>query len=392
MSRLALALLLAAQGAPAPAPGASAPSAPSAPTVASEKARLDGIAAELEARVAALKDLDNQQRNLTNSLGELDESLARLAEEAERARARHDALVAELATLELKTGLDEDALVDARARLEARLRVLYVAGEGGAVRALLGAEGFGELALRRRVRRSLAENDAKLVDEVARIEGALRDQRARLKAAAVEAEGVRQQLDGQRALLVATREERAAALGRIASERRLTERQQAELEQRRREVAMLIGRLAEESVRRPMAPARPRGKLGRNLPWPVEGQLIRRFGVVVEKDSKAEIVSNGIEIRADDGAPVQSIADGRVAFVGWLRGFGRLVIVDHGSGVHSLSGHLSKAAVASGDEVRRGQTIAFVGDTESTNGPKLYFELRENGRPRDPAPLLRAGP
>ncbi|OGQ26756.1 MAG: hypothetical protein A2138_23480 [Deltaproteobacteria bacterium RBG_16_71_12] len=383
MTALACVLLLAVPAQPAPAP---------APTVATEKARLDAIAAEIEARVTALKDLDNQERSLTNSLGELDESLARLADEAERAKARHDALAAELGALAQDTGLDERALADAHRRLEARLRVLYLTGEGGAVRALLGAEGFEELALRRRFLRELAESDAKLVAEVARIEGSLADKRARLRAAAVDAEQVRRQIDEQRSLIAATREERGAALARIASERKLTQRQQRELEQRRAAVASLIGRLAEESVRRAIVPARPRGRLGRNLPWPAEGMVIRRYGIVVEKDSKAEVVSNGIEIRADQGAPVQAVADGRVAFVGWLRGFGRLVIVDHGGGVHSLSGHLAKAAVAVGDEVRRGQTIAFVGDTESTNGPKLYFELRENGRPRDPTPLLRAAP
>ena len=381
MTTLALVLLVAAQAAPAPAP-----------TVATEKARLDAIMAELDARVAALKDLDNRERSVTNSLGELDESLARLAEESERARARHDALVAELAALETATGLDERSLTQARRRLEARLRVLYVSGEGGAVRALLGAEGFQELALRRRYVRELADNDAKLVNEVARIERAVADQRARLRAAAVDVEQVQRQLDQQRTLMAATRAERGAALTRIATERSLTLRQQRELEQRRVAISNLIGRLAEDSVRRPMVPARPRGRLGRNLPWPAEGVVIRKFGIVVEKESKAEIVSNGLEIRADQGAPVQAIADGRVAFVGWMRGFWRLVIVDHGSAVHTLSGHLSKAAVAVGDEVRRGQTIAFVGDTESTNGPKLYFELRENGRPRDPTPLLRAGP
>ena len=381
MNALLLALVVAAQAAPAPAA-----------TVASEKARLDGIAAEIAARIDALKDLDNQQRSLTNSLGELDESLARLADDAERARQRHDALVAELAGLEVNTGLDEAALGVARRRLEARLRVLYVAGEGGAVRALLGAESFAELALRRRFLRELADSDAKLVGEVARIEGSLATKRARLRAAAVDAEQARRQIDDQRTLISATREERSAALARIGSERTLTERQERELEQHRAAVASLIGRLAEESVRRPIVPARPRGRLGRGLPWPTEGLVIRKYGVVVEQDTKAEIVSNGIEIRADEGAPVQAVADGRVAFVGWLRGFGRLVIIDHGSGTHSLSGHLSKVAVAVGDEVRRGQTIGFVGDTESSNGPKLYFELRENGRPRDPAPLLRAAP
>lgn len=390
MTTLALALLVAAQAAPAPAP--TVPTVPIVPTVASEKARLDAIMAELAVRVAALKDLDNQERSVTNSLGELDESLARLGDEAERARARHDELVAELATLETATGLDEQSLAQARRRLEARLRVLYVSGEGGAVRALLGAEGFQELALRRRFVSELADSDAKLVNEVARIERSVADKRARLRAAAVDVEQVRRQIDQQRTLMAATREERGAALTRIATERSLTQRQQRELEQRRVAISNLIGRLAEDSVRRTIVPARPRGRLGRNLPWPTEGTVIRKFGIVVEKETKAEIVSNGLEIRADQGAPVQAIADGRVAFVGWMRGFGRLVIVDHGSAVHSLSGHLAKAAVAVGDEVRRGQTIAFVGDTESTNGPKLYFELRENGRPRDPTPLLRAGP
>lgn len=352
--------------------------------------RLEQIRVELDQRRAALKDLDNQERSLVESLGGLDEALSGLADEEAVAQQRLDALRAELVSLEARTGLDERALGEARARLAARLRVLYVAGEGGVARALLGAEGFEELALRRRFLSQLAESDTKLVAEVARIEDSVRAQRERLRRAAEEAELTARQIGEQRALLEAARDERQAAIGRISSERELGRRAARELEQKRAELAGFLRNLVEEQNRRPLfAPLRKKGILKDGLRWPLEGVLIRRFGVVKDKDTKAEIVSNGLEIRADTGTPVGAVADGRVVHVGWMRGFGRVVIVDHGEGHHTISAHLSRPAVGRGDEVKRGQTIGFVGDTESTNGPKLYFELRENGRPRDPTPYLR---
>ena len=101
------------------------------------------------------------------------------------------------------------------------------------------------------------------------------------------------------------------------------------------------------------------------------------------------LVSNGIHVRVAAGTPVGAVADGRVVHTGWLRGFGQIVILDHGEGHHTLSAHLAKVLVKRGDRVKRGQTVALSGDTESMNGPKLYFELREDGRPRDPLPYLR---
>jgi septal ring factor EnvC (AmiA/AmiB activator) len=254
----------------------------------------------------------------------------------------------------------------------------------------------------------LTESDAKLVDDVARAEDRVAAQRARLKAAEREAEVTTAQLEEQRQLILATREERQAAITRIAQERALQERAEKELEHQRAELAKLIDRLADEAkklaaeearrlaeeARRKAQPPPPpvrhgKGMLAKKLPWPTEGLVIRRYGVIVEKDTKAEIVSNGIEIRAEEGAPIVAVADARVVHVGWLRGFGRIVLLDHGEGHHTLHAHLSRASVATGDTVRRGQTIGFVGDTESTNGSKLYFELRENGRPKDPGPYLR---
>ncbi|MDP2340660.1 MAG: peptidoglycan DD-metalloendopeptidase family protein [Deltaproteobacteria bacterium] len=358
-------------------------------TVKQAVANLDVLRRELEAKQGAVADLAVQERSLLDSLGELDEGLARLDDDRRFAEERLSKLSIEVATLERARGLDDQELAALKARLQTRLRALVVDGDGGTARALLGAEGFTELALRRRFLRELAETDAKLTADVRRVEASAVTHREELREKLAELELTKKLIDEQRLLLTTTREERGRTLERVRGERVLLKRAADELVGKHRDLQALIGKLAEGPRYQP-----PTGKKGilkkGSLPWPVDGgMVIRKFGSVVDKDTRAEIMSNGIELRIDAGVPVIAVADGRIVHTGWLRGFGRIVIVDHGEGHHTLSAHLSRAVVGRGDEVKRGQTIGFVGDTESQNGPKLYFELRENGRPRDPAPFLR---
>ena len=92
----------------------------------------------------------------------------------------------------------------------------------------------------------------------------------------------------------------------------------------------------------------------------------------------------GIDLRAPRGTPVAAVADGEVIFRGEKRGFGRLVMIDHGGEVVTYYAHLKDFAVASGERVARGQTIGFVGRTGNASGPHLHLELREDGEPVDP--------
>lgn len=344
--------------------------------------------AELERKQAALDGLSTAERSLVESLGSLDESLADLADAKRQATARLEALQAERFALERDAGLDEAELERLRQRLRRRLMTLAVEGEGQAARALLGAESFTDLALRRHLLARVADTDARLVQDVRRVETSALGKRAALIERAREAEQLGRLLAEQEALLTATREERGATLERIRGERAVLKAAQVELLARHRDLQFVVAKLAEGPRYQP--PTGRSGVLRHGLLFPVEGGVvIRRFGSVIDSTTKAEIVSNGIELRADEGAAVVAVADGRVVHSGWLRGFGRIVIVDHGEGHHTLSAHLSQVLVGRGDEVQRGQIIGRVGDTESHNGPKLYFELRESGRPRDPLPFLR---
>jgi SAM-dependent methyltransferase len=85
-----------------------------------------------------------------------------------------------------------------------------------------------------------------------------------------------------------------------------------------------------------------------------------------------------------------AVAGGIVRFAGWFRGYGRIVIVDHGDGFHSISGHLDEIYVKVGVPVEEGEALGTVGETGSLGGPSLYFELRQDGQPIDPEPWLAA--
>ena len=124
------------------------------------------------------------------------------------------------------------------------------------------------------------------------------------------------------------------------------------------------------------------------LLWPVKGPLLRRFGRQKHEAFNATVFSTGIEIKAKEGTPVRAAESGRVVFLDWLTGYGRVMIVDHGSSFHSLYGHLQDTAAGVGSRVNRGAVIGTVGDTGSLGAPSLYFEVRHYGQPADPRRYL----
>ncbi len=128
------------------------------------------------------------------------------------------------------------------------------------------------------------------------------------------------------------------------------------------------------------------------LPFPTKGYIEVGFGRVENPFFKTETLQQGIDIRAGLGTPVRAVAPGSVAFSGWLKGYGNMVILDHGSGYHSLYAHLRNTAVAKGATVAEDEAIGEVGDSSSLKGAYLYFEIRRGSVAFDPRPWLRGEP
>ena len=124
------------------------------------------------------------------------------------------------------------------------------------------------------------------------------------------------------------------------------------------------------------------------LPWPVNGRLLARFGDPRGDDVRAKW--DGVMIGATPGSQVRAVHGGRVVFADWLRGAGLLVILDHGNGYLSLYGHNQSLLKNAGDVVKAGEAISTVGDSGGQSSAGLYFGIRQQGRPSDPAQWCRA--
>lgn len=125
------------------------------------------------------------------------------------------------------------------------------------------------------------------------------------------------------------------------------------------------------------------------LPWPVDGRIAIPYGSHKDPQFDTRVFRNGIHIESEENADVRSVQEGKVIFAEWFKGFGQLVIVNHGSGYHTLYGNLSEIFSQVGDIIKNNQIIGKVGTSGILNAPGLYFEIRYKGKPLDPAQWLR---
>jgi len=127
------------------------------------------------------------------------------------------------------------------------------------------------------------------------------------------------------------------------------------------------------------------------LKMPVKGNIVRFFGTYKNDKFNVTNFCSGIDIRAKRGEPVAAVGDGKIIYSSWFKGYGNMIIIDHGSNYYTLYAHLEEVIRAKGSEIKTGEVIATVGDTGSLTGPNLHFEVRHHGKPVDPLEWLKAG-
>lgn len=125
--------------------------------------------------------------------------------------------------------------------------------------------------------------------------------------------------------------------------------------------------------------------------WPVDGTVTSPYGL--RHDGGLDFgIHRGVDISVPTGTPVRAMAPGRVEFAGTMRGYGRVVILDHGSGVRTVYAHLSQLSAETGQELHGRPVIGLSGSTGTSSGPHLHFELLRGGNAEDPVPLLGSFP
>jgi septal ring factor EnvC (AmiA/AmiB activator) len=211
-------------------------------------------------------------------------------------------------------------------------------------------------------------------------------------------EKLRAEQAAQKEKLKQDQRERLQVLGQVSKQLTLQRREVTRLQHDENGLAKLVSKIA-EMLAKPKSKSlfhndnipdnrfdgKPFVQLQGRLALPVKGDITNHFGAT-RPDST--VVWKGLFIRAASGQTVKAVAAGRVVFADWLRGFGNLIIVDHGNAYMSLYGNNETLYKQVGDELRGGDAIATVGNSGGNADSGLYFELRHESKPLDPLKWL----
>jgi septal ring factor EnvC (AmiA/AmiB activator) len=349
---------------------------------------LEGLRDQIQDSRERVTTHEADERALLEQLEDVDRRLTDATRQRNSARAEVRAARARLATLEPDLAGARSDLGKTQSALASRAEALYRGGETGSVRVLFSATSLQDMLSRASALRVLVRHDATLVARL----GVERDRLEGLRVQASEAvrdrEAADVKLDRLAARLKGERRDKGQILGRVRENRTSERRLLLELEQ--------AAQALEETIRTLGARAASRGSVAGSgfaarrgeLAPPVSARVTQRFGKLVDPEFQTTTFRSGVDFAAEAGASVRSVAGGIVRFAGWFRGYGRIVIIDHGDGFHTISGHLDEIYVKVGTKIEDGESLGTVGETGSLGGPSLYFELRRDGEPVDPEPWL----
>lgn len=271
-----------------------------------------------------------------------------------------------------------------RGEFFSRLSALYKMGRISPETLLLSSESYLDLLRMDKYFRVILESDTLIVDTYLRQvalkeryqDTLLRDQSQWQRAIA----GVTQ----KREEVKKVKEEQRTLLRSIQNQKAVYRKVIQELEARAKELETLVEKLEKEKDLLAYGKSKS-DYMKAPLIVPVRGKVISSF---------REKGQNGIEIKAPVGTEIRAVLSGKVLYADWFKGFGNVVIIDHGDHLFTVSGYSSQLLKKTGDSVEQGEPIALVGSSGSLKGPCLYFEIRHRGKPQDPVdwiPQLEKG-
>jgi septal ring factor EnvC (AmiA/AmiB activator) len=340
-----------------------------------ERARLQ---AEMDQILGRVRDASAELRNIEQQLRASRSVLSELDFQAEVVASQVQETTAELLTTreELRAG---------KAVLYRRLRDIYKRGALHSLRVLLGADSFADLLTRYRYLQLIASYDRALVDRVGQLESALEAHGIQQEGSLADLGRLRQTKLGELAELRSVERERQAVLEQFQDREQQTQDRLEQLDADETQLTNLIDdlerRRLEEERRRALSglgregPGTLSGSDAGSLEWPVEGDLIYRFGRE-QRPNGTVLRWNGIGIQAPTGTPVQAVKAGSVVLAGPFEGYGPTVVLSHGGGFYTLYLYLEEIGVVQGSEVRAGQIVGTVGGSQTPEGPHIEFQIR----------------
>lgn len=367
---------------------------------------LKGINRQIREKQQLLKQTKKVETKVSTDLGRIDRNLKE--KEASLAHLHGEMKVVEtgLTSTHNKIQLMLSDLSKLKEQIDKRVSSLYKAGEMGNLRIFFSSGSVPEVLENRRYMKSVLDNDRKLFQNYQDKLNDLNLLKISLEKETVKKEKLAASIKAKKSEIEGEKSKKSAYLTQIRMEKKGYQQSLKELQANARRLQAMVERLEARSRKSyniksekkpvitgnyPQPPVSDKGfgsQRGR-LSLPVTGELVSRFGKHKHPEFNSFTFNNGIAIAASMNSDIRAVFDGEVIFADKFKGYGNMLIIDHGGGYFTLYAHNARITKRVGASVHRNETVAQVGDTDSSIGPQLYFEIRYQGKPVDPGPWFR---
>ena len=353
------------------------------------RGRIQSLQQELEQASEDRSEAADALKKSERGISDVNRSLRHL-------ESRQRGLTASLKQLDAETQSTQISIASQQKQLSTLLRERYAQGDGDAMKLLLNGQDPSEVARNLEFYGYIGHARSELIRQYREALTRLEQLQAQTRQKQEALGQVKNERLTQKQSLEAEKSERREVLKKLSDQIERQRKEIGTLVRNEKRLTLLIEQLAKLDAEKPkphrrgqktvmVADASLAGlnftRLKGKLALPLAGEILRRYGQARESGGPAW---KGLFIRAGQGAEVHAVGTGKVAFADWFRGFGNLLIIDHGSGYLSLYSNNESLYKQAGEAVRAGDVVATVGATGGQAEPGLYFELRHQGKPFDP--------
>ncbi|MEW5746420.1 MAG: peptidoglycan DD-metalloendopeptidase family protein [Nitrospirota bacterium] len=379
----------------------------SSPALLAEQPRdeYNRIQKDLRTQKKKLDTVRKVEQTVLEDLRKTAAELGAIEEQLTTQRRKIASLQYTIAKLQEEIKSDSAALQGHKGRLKKRLRTLLALNmDTDALLVLISGEDIAQTLRTMQYLRDIAAYDYALIRKYKEELRILAEKETGLRQLHVQLKGEEKKLSLLETSLKEKKRERETLLASVRKEKGLYENMIKEL----RESSNRLLRIIQEAERRERELSKKRKTKSKSgakeeepfedsdflrakgkLPWPVAGSVMISYGSQVDPLFNLPVFRSGIHIKTTDSATVRAVHEGKVVFAEDFKGYGRLVIVSHGGGYHTLYGNLSKIFSRDGAIIKDNQSIGEVGESTVLGSPGLYFEIRYKGKPLDPQQWLR---
>jgi septal ring factor EnvC (AmiA/AmiB activator) len=362
-------------------------SLPAAHSQTARDADLTRIRVEIAKLRKRLDDVRTQTRSAVHDLEEADLELSIRTGELQLAVDMQSQLEQQQRDIESEVASLAPRIAQHKQFLRKRLAALYRLGGLSYLRLLLSIDERRDPVKAVSMLSFLVSHDARAVTRFQGEREQLQVRNTELAARQQQLAGVRRMVEERQRAMASARNAKEKALRSLQTEGSHEEEKLAGLEEKARRLEHLLEVLSRQNGA--ATAAIDIRTVAGALAWPVRGKIVEQFGKQRNAKFSTVTFNNGLKIAAAAGTEVHAVFAGTVLFSQWFKGYGNLVILDHGNRVFSLYGNLKSPSVMVGGRVNAGQTIAGVGESEEAQSGFLYFEIRQDNKPEDPQKWLR---